>query len=197
MKITQSIFELGAAKAAQFPEPALPEIVFMGRSNVGKSSLLNTITGKKKLALVSGTPGKTQQINFFRINGAMRFVDLPGYGFAKASASEREKWGALIAQYLESERPIGLVLQLIDARLPFQDLDRQVLSWLVELEMPIQVVATKFDKLNQKEKSRQARVLGEGVLSTGCGSDILPFSSMTGVGKVDLIRAIGRAAGLE
>jgi len=196
MKITEASFEIGAASAEQFPEPSMPEIVFLGRSNVGKSSLLNTITGKKQLALVSGTPGKTQQINFYRINNVLRFVDLPGYGYAKASAKERENWGRLIAQYVETNRPIGLVLQLLDSRIPFQDLDMQVLLRLVSLQMPIQIVATKIDKLNQKEMSSQSRILAAGVRSCGCGSDILPFSSHTGAGKVELIRLIFNAAGV-
>jgi GTP-binding protein len=196
MKITQSIFELGAASATQFPEPDLPEIVFLGRSNVGKSSLLNTITGKKGLAKISSTPGKTQQINFFRINDVMRFVDLPGYGFAKASAQARDKWGKLIMRYLDSDRPIGLVLHLIDSRHSFQELDSQVMKWMVQLEMPIQVIATKFDKLNQKQKAKQGKVLADGVLSTGCGSTIMPFSSVKGTGKVELIRLIFNAAGI-
>lgn len=194
MKITSATFELGAAKPAQFPEPAMPEVVFLGRSNVGKSSLLNAITGKKNLAKVSATPGKTQQINFFTINEKMRFVDLPGYGYAKASAGDRDAWMALISAYLNAERPLALILQLIDSRHPMQKNDAEVLAWMMEQQFPVQIVLTKVDKLNQKQRAKQGKELLAAIRELGCGSDLMPFSALKGIGKIELLRRIEAAS---
>lgn len=194
MKITFATFEISAANTHQFPKPTFPEIVFAGRSNVGKSSVLNSITSKKNLAKVSGTPGKTRLINFFLINNAIRFVDLPGYGYAQVSVSEREVWRKLIESYLISQRPIALIILLIDARLPLQQLDAQMIEWLVEPQMPLQIVLTKIDKLKQSERAKQQKELLHAVQRLGCGSDLILFSSVTGEGKRELLHRIELSA---
>ena len=188
-------FEIGAVSEKQFPEADLPEIAFVGRSNVGKSSLLNSLVGAKQLARVSSTPGKTQEINFFRIDDAYRFVDLPGYGYAKASQQKRRSWGQLITTYFESGRPLALVVQLIDSRLPLQDSDARVLRWYVEEGFPVQVVLTKIDKLKQGERVRQERKLRADLEELGYRNKILLLSSLKGIGKKELMRTILSAIG--
>ncbi len=193
MKITSTTFEISAASSSQFPNPTVPEIVFAGRSNVGKSSLLNSIAGKKNLAKVSGTPGKTRLINFFLINDNFRFVDLPGYGFAHVSMQERHRWRTLIESYFESERRIALVVVLIDARLPAQTLDKQMIEWLMSLQQSIQIVLTKIDKLKQSERAKQIKNLLKTFEQIGCFSKHIPFSSVTGEGKIELLKRLDEA----
>lgn len=190
MNFSHAIFEISAAHSRQFPRPDLPEIVFMGRSNVGKSSLLNTLTGRTQLARVSATPGKTQQINFFRIDSHARFIDLPGYGFAKVSQSTRESWRTLIHSYFASERPIAMVLQLVDMRHPLQANDAEILEWLVEGGFPVHIIMTKADKISQKDKAHNTRIITDAVRMCGCGDHPLPFSSVKGTGKRELITHI-------
>jgi GTP-binding protein len=145
---------ISAAHTWQFPDPSLPEIVFVGRSNVGKSSLINHLTGVKKQAKVSSTPGKTQLINFFSYS-PYTFVDLPGYGFAKVSKSLREKWGKLIHTYLETRQNIGLIILLIDLRhSPSQD-DMVFAEWASTKNVPIIVIYTKSDKLSLALQKQQ------------------------------------------
>lgn len=188
-------FEIGAASPHQFPEATLPEIAFAGRSNVGKSSLLNALLGAKQLARVSTTPGKTQEINFYRVDDSMRFVDLPGYGYAKASQTRRRSWGKLITDYFESGRPLALVVQLIDSRLPLQESDARVLRWFVEEGFPVQAVLTKVDKLKQGERVRQERTLGAALEELGYRNRVLPLSSLKGIGRKELLQSIFLAAG--
>ncbi|MBE0644703.1 MAG: YihA family ribosome biogenesis GTP-binding protein [Bacteroidetes bacterium] len=186
----RTLFETGAATPQQFPTADFPEIAFAGRSNVGKSSLLNMLVGAKQLARVSSTPGKTQQINFFLVDGRMRFVDLPGYGYAKASQKDRREWGKLITTYFEIGRPIAMVLQLIDSRLPLQESDAQVMQWLVQQGLPLQVALTKVDKLKQGERVRQERSLGEAFLQLGYRGNCIMLSSLKGTGKKELLTSI-------
>jgi len=190
-----AIFEIGAASQQQFPEPLLPEVAFVGRSNVGKSSLLNSLVGSKQLARVSSTPGKTQEINFFRIDDSYRFVDLPGYGYAKASQQKRRSWGQLITRYFESDRPIAMVIQLIDSRLPLQESDARVLRWYVEEGFPVQVVLTKIDKLKQGERVKQERKLRAALEDMGYRNKVILLSSLKGIGKKDLMKTILSAIG--
>lgn len=188
--IREAIFEFSAGSRKQFLEAVCPEIVFIGRSNVGKSSLLNMLCNRKQLAKTSGTPGKTQTINFFKINGAFRFVDLPGYGFAKVSLTQQQAWARIIGAYLESGRPISLVVSLLDARHRVQENDKTVLAYLVQRNMPMQVVLTKADKLTQKELAQQRKSVGAQLHELGVQADPLFISSHTGRGKKELIQAI-------
>ncbi len=191
----QAIFEIGAASPQQFPEPTLPEIAFAGRSNVGKSSLLNTLVGTKQLARVSTTPGKTQEINFYRIDESFRFVDLPGYGYAKTSQQRRRSWGKLITTYFDSGRPLAMVVHLIDSRLTLQDSDARVLRMFIEGGFPVQVVLTKIDKLKQGERVRQERVLASALEDLGYRNRLILLSSLKGIGRKDLLQSIFLAAG--
>ena len=190
MKVQSAIFEISAGTTKQFPPPLFPEVVFAGRSNVGKSSLLNALTGRSKLAKVSSTPGKTRLINFFLINSSFRFVDLPGYGFAHTSATEQNKWRVLMESYFRSARPISLVLLLIDSRIPIQKSDLRMFAWMNELNQPLQIVLTKIDKLKQKEASKQRSYFIDEFYSRGNEESLIEFSSVSGTGRERLGKTI-------
>ena len=158
----------------------LPEVAFVGKSNVGKSSLINTLLGRKSLVKTSATPGKTQQINFFLINGAWRFVDLPGYGFAKVPPRVRQDWERLITTYLR-ERPClrGVVL-IVDARHDPSPLDLTMKAWLEEAAIPTVLVVNKMDKLKRAGQQRQLALLGGALAAEG---EPVAFSAQTGLGR--------------
>ena len=181
------VFETSFGKASQLTQSDLVEITFAGRSNVGKSSLINKIFNRRALARVSAVPGKTATINFFRLEN-VRFADLPGYGYAKVSHGEKERWGDLIETYFNSERRIGLVFQLIDMRhAPTKD-DLMMVDFLIENEFPFVVVLTKKDKLSKKQQEERLRALQT---ELPCADQIhmVPFSAMNGDG-VEELRAI-------
>lgn len=158
MDIKDSRFITSSSAHSQCPPPDLPEFAFIGRSNVGKSSLINMLTARKNLAKVSGKPGKTQLINHFQINNAWYLVDLPGYGWAKVSKSEKQKWGEMIHDYLLERRNLMLIFVLIDIRLPPQPIDMEFINWLGENGIPLALVFTKADKLSHnKNQSSVAR----------------------------------------
>ena len=153
-----------AAKLEQCPPPDLPEIVMSGRSNVGKSSLINALADNKKLAKISQTPGKTRLVIYFNVDNQLLLTDLPGYGYAKVSQSEKERYSKLADQYLHSDRPICMVLHLLDIRHKPNQHDIQMIAWLVESGLPWQIVLTKVDKLSrtqaQKQRQEIAKFLG-------------------------------------
>jgi GTP-binding protein len=167
---SQAAFLRAAARAADFPPPGPPEIAFAGRSNVGKSSAINAITGRKALARTSKTPGRTQTINFFTLGEEARLVDLPGYGYARVPQSMRDAWRALVADYLQSASVVCVVI-VMDARHPLTPLDEQLLGWLGDV--PRLLLFSKADKLSRSE---QARLLAT-VKSRGNAT--LLFSSVT------------------
>ena len=178
------VFETSFGKASQLTQSDLVEIAFAGRSNVGKSSLINKIFNRRALARVSAVPGKTATINFFRLEN-VRFADLPGYGYAKVSHGEKERWGDLIETYFNSERRIGLVFQLIDMRhAPTKD-DLIMVDFLIENEFPFVVVLTKKDKLSKKQQEERLRALQT---ELPCADQIhmVPFSAMNGDGVEEL-----------
>ena len=190
-------FLLSATAAAQFPAPSVAEIAFLGRSNVGKSSLLNAMVGEKA-ARVSSTPGRTRAINFFLVSESNSkknaiFADLPGYGYAKISKSVSAEWPAFIEPYLAERETLALCVCLVDACVPPRPNDRQLLDWLHSQERPFQVVATKADKLSGNERTRNLAALKEG-LGTG---DILLVSAKTGRGIPELWKAIAEAAEMQ
>jgi GTP-binding protein len=170
------------------PDATLPEVAFAGRSNVGKSSLINRLVHRKKMARVSNTPGRTREINFFRVNDDFVLADLPGYGYAKISKEARAAWRPLIESYLEGSSQLRGIVQLLDARHdPSRD-DLQMLEFLAELGAPTIVVATKTDKLSRAQVP--ARI---GELARAAGIDeeqIIPFSAVTGAGRDELAEAI-------
>ena len=144
--------------AAQLPSSTLPEVSFAGRSNVGKSSLINKLFGRKKLAMVSSTPGKTATINFF-VSGNVNFVDLPGYGYAQVSKTEKERWARLIDEYFNQDRRFALVCCLVDIRHDVSDLDIGMTRFLQHMEIPFAIVFTKADKLSRSKAFQQKRAL--------------------------------------
>lgn len=177
-------FELTAALAEQLPFDELPEVAFSGRSNVGKSSLINRLVERKGLARTSATPGKTASINFYRLDG-MRMVDLPGYGYAKVSDAERKRWNALIQGYFDADRDLRLVLQLVDMRHAPSKEDRQMINYFVEAGIPFIVVMTKADKLNKTERAAREAAMKEEFADLD-GILTVPFSAVTGEGAVEL-----------
>ncbi len=170
-------FEASYGTAEQLPASDLPEIAFAGRSNVGKSSLLNRLFQRKALARVSNTPGKTATVNFYRVQEA-RFVDLPGYGYARVSESEKKRWSDLMEGYFTSGRDIRLVVQLLDMRHPSTQDDRNMIEYLLQAGMPFILVLTKRDKLNKTQ--HQARL--DAFHAEFSGYPILPFSALNGEG---------------
>ena len=189
MKITKAELEAVAVKASQYPPEDLPEIAFAGRSNVGKSSLLNLITGRKSLARVSGSPGKTRTINFYRCNDEFRIVDLPGYGFAKVSKKESEKWGAMIEGYLENRSTLLKVVQLVDIRHKPSAQDVQMYDYLKYYGLDGIVAATKADKLGTNEKAKALRLIRQ---TLGMKKDdiLIPVSALKRTGDGDLLDAM-------
>jgi GTP-binding protein len=180
-------FEASYGTVAQLPEPTTPEVSFVGRSNVGKSSLLNKLIGRKQLAKVSSQPGKTANINFFDVDG-VRFVDLPGYGFAKVSRAEKQRWADLIGGYFEQERSFNLVVALVDIRHDAQKLDLDMLAYLEEAGLPFVVALTKADKLSRSKQAQQRSSLAR---QFGLdASQMIVTSSETGVRIPELRRAI-------
>lgn len=164
-----------------------PEIAFLGRSNVGKSSLMNSLLQVTGLARTSSTPGRTQSLNFFLINESFYFVDLPGYGYAKVSKDKRQEWGRLIEKYLAERQQLVLSILIVDARHEPSPLDLQMKSWLQHFELPYLVVSTKADKLSVNER-RKSWQLAKKVLDTDC---IVQYSSVTREGAKEIWNAIG------
>ncbi len=192
MKIDSASFYKSVSDLKGLPASSLPEIVFVGRSNVGKSTLLNSLTGRKALAKTSSTPGKTQLINYFTINERCYFVDLPGYGYAKVAKGQRYEWGRLLGGYIRERDHIALVVLLIDSRHPDMESDRQMMEFLEYYERPYGIVLTKYDKLKQKEKSRAKRALKSCSLKT---KFIVNYSALSGEGKDDLLEQLDNYTG--
>lgn len=159
MKIVSAEFVCSAGSESECPPGDLPEIAMSGRSNVGKSSLLNALLGRRALAKVSSTPGKTQRLNFFLVNERFHVVDLPGYGFAKAPASARNEWSRMMQSYLRTRRQLVATLQLLDCRHAPSKEDREMVGWLVKEDMPFCIVATKSDKLAVTKRPAALRML--------------------------------------
>lgn len=181
---------LGGMETADGWRPAttLPEVTFSGRSNVGKSSLINALVRRHSFARVSNTPGRTRQINFFEVNGTFVLADLPGYGYARISRERRAEWRPLIEGYLKHSPHLRGVVQLLDARHAPSTDDLQMLEFLAELETPTIIVATKVDKLRAAE--REARVRALAVEAGVDAAQVIPFSAVTGEGRDELAQAI-------
>ncbi len=188
MKLESALFEGAAGLATQLPAVDLPEIVFSGRSNVGKSSLINRLVNRKTLARTSATPGKTATINFYRLD-TLRLIDLPGYGYAKVSDKEKRRWQELIGGYFADDRDLRLVLQLVDMRHPPSKDDYQMMEYMVAQEIPFLVVLTKSDKLNKTERAARLEALRQ-ELAAYEGITAIPFSAVTGEGVEDLRRIL-------
>ena len=182
-------FEAAFGTLKQIPESDLPEIVFAGRSNVGKSSMLNRIFNRKNLARVSSVPGKTITINFFRVED-VRIVDLPGYGYAKVAKGEKRRWAEMMEGYFQSPRNIRLVVQIVDMRHKPSEDDYIMMRFLQDAGLPFIVAATKSDKLNKTQYNQRKEALREELAEFGDDLVILPFSSEKGEGTDELKRII-------
>ena len=189
MKITSAEFVKSAFSYEHWIEDDRPEIAFLGRSNVGKSSLINSLLQRKGLARTSNTPGRTQSINYFLINDAFYFVDLPGYGYAKVSKSMRADWGVMAEEYLSQREQLVLCVQLIDSRHDPTKLDLQLNEWLNFNGKPHLAVATKTDKLSTNQLSKQLKAIRLALKF----SDVIAYSSETGNGRDEVWRSIERA----
>ena len=184
---------MSAGFPEQFPADNLPQIAFSGRSNVGKSSLINALLGRKSLARVSGSPGKTITANFYNIDRQYYLVDLPGYGFAKRPDSEREKWSTLMGAYFDNNPNLRLVVQLIDRKVgPTRD-DDQMLSWLYETRTPYIIAATKADKLNVTDRKKNLDLLSADQMILD-GTHVIAFSALKGDGRDEILSIIERKA---
>ncbi|MEJ2109533.1 MAG: ribosome biogenesis GTP-binding protein YihA/YsxC [Acidobacteriota bacterium] len=182
-------FVKSAVSERDFLVEGIPEVVFTGRSNVGKSSLINRLAENRKLARTSSTPGKTQSINYYRLNGTFLFVDLPGFGYAKAGKNAIRKWKDLIERYFHKQSTIALVIQLVDSRMPPTETDVQLSEWLDALQLPRMVVATKSDKLSNNQKSLQSRLISSSI----GGRSIVMSSAKTGEGCREIWKQVQQA----
>ena len=189
MKVLSAAFVLSATKPGHYPPTELPEVAFVGRSNVGKSSLINALVGRKGLARTSNTPGRTQEINFFRVNDRIGFVDLPGYGYAKVPEALRRQWGPMIETYLRERPTLRLVVLILDCRRDPSGEDLQLLDWLRHYGIACLPVMTKIDKLSRNELTERLRVIAA-VLATSPPALPLCFSARNREGKEALWREI-------
>lgn len=189
MKITSASYVKSAVRPEHYPGDGRPEIAFVGRSNVGKSTMLNVLLNKKGLAKTSKTPGKTQTVNFFNVNEKYYFVDLPGYGYARVSKVVREQWASVMTDYLRARRPLRVVVVLLDSRHKPADQDFDLLDLLEQAEVPSLIVATKCDKLRPNELATSIRTIRK-TLDLDGEAIIIPFSAHSKQGLRDVWNVI-------
>lgn len=192
LNIQKANLRISAGQPGQFPRDAVPQVTFSGRSNVGKSSLINTLLGRKSLARVSSAPGKTITVNFYDVDGKLFLVDLPGYGYAKRTFSDKQQWSSLTDGYFTKNPNIdllSLIVQLIDIRVGVTADDKMMLDFLTESELPFIIVATKADKPNKTERAKGLEAIASHP-SVPEGTPIIPFSSLSGEGKNELWQQI-------
>ena len=170
---------------SKLPENTLPEIAFAGKSNVGKSSLINTLMNRKSYARISATPGKTQTINFYNINQELYLVDLPGYGYAKVSEQEKKKWGRMVENYLHGSKQLRAVFLLIDIRHDPSANDKMMYDWIAAQGYYPIIIATKLDKIKRSQKDKQVKAVRQG-LGLLPGTKVIPFSSVTQQGRAEI-----------
>lgn len=189
MEIKKAEFVISAVKKAQYPEDGRPEIAFVGRSNVGKSTLINTLTNRRKLVKVSSTPGKTRLINFFLINDNIYFVDLPGYGYAKVSKKEKENWGYIMEQYLVERDQLKKIVLLVDSRHKPTGDDINMYNWIKHYNYEVLVVGTKLDKLKRNDINKNKKIIRD-TLKMDKDDKILLISSLNKEGKEEVLEQI-------
>ena len=195
MKIISAEFVKSTVTRKDYPGEPLPEVAFAGRSNVGKSSLINTLLNKKNLARISSTPGRTQTINFFRINQKFFFVDLPGYGFAHVPMEVKKKWKPMVEEFLSGDSRLKLVILIIDVRRDPNPEDATLLEWFRQYTLPFLVVMTKVDKVSRNEAGKRKQDLKR---SFGLQEEeIIPFSAVTGEGRNEIWKKIEWAVGIR
>lgn len=199
LNIQNTNLKMTAGLASQFPADPIPQIALSGRSNVGKSSLINTLLGRKSLARVSSTPGKTITVNFYEVDKKLFLVDLPGYGFAARNPADRDKWSSLTDGYFTKNKNADLirgVVQLVDSRVGITNDDAMMLDWMNASGIPYILVVTKVDKLNKTERQKNLTAIAEDELIRE-GTPIIPFSSLKGEGKAELWSAISELTGVK
>ncbi|MFZ3101368.1 MAG: ribosome biogenesis GTP-binding protein YihA/YsxC [Desulfitobacteriaceae bacterium] len=189
MIIKNAEYVASAVNPGQYPEEDIPEIAMAGRSNVGKSSLINRFLGRRNLARTGGTPGKTRTLNFYRVNEAWFLVDLPGYGYAKVAKEIKDQWGKMMEEYLGRRENLLAVLQIVDIRHPPSQEDQEMQRWLRKKGIPTLVVATKVDKVPRGQWPKHLKIIAES-FNINDWQLILPFSAETGIGKEELHEAI-------
>lgn len=189
MEVKQAEFIISAVKKSQYPKDNFKEIAFVGRSNVGKSSLINTIVNRRKLVKVSSTPGKTRLINFFMINKKFYFVDLPGYGYAKISKSQKDSWRKIIETYLTRREQLKAIILLLDSRHKPTSDDVTMYNWIKYYKYNVIVVATKIDKLSKNQLNKNLKIIRD-TLDLDSNHKILTFSSLNKFGKDQLLNEI-------
>ncbi|MBE6538731.1 MAG: YihA family ribosome biogenesis GTP-binding protein [Ruminococcaceae bacterium] len=192
LNIQKANLRISAGQPGQFPRDAVPQVTFSGRSNVGKSSLINTLLGRKSLARVSSAPGKTITVNFYDVDGKLFLVDLPGYGYAKRTFEDKKQWSSLTDGYFTKNPNIdllSLIVQLIDIRVGVTADDKMMLDFLTESELPFIIVATKADKPNKTDRTKGLEAIASHP-SVPEGTPIIPFSSLSGEGKNELWQQI-------
>jgi GTP-binding protein len=195
MRITSAQFCRSAVAPRDFPKDARPQVGFAGKSNVGKSSLLNALVRMHRLARISSTPGCTRQINFFLINDRLYFVDLPGYGYAKVSKQERESWKKIIEGYLIDNPSLKLLILILDVRREPDESEHLFVEWLKLHRIPYLIVVTKIDKVSRSVLAKQTQVIRQ-ALGESADRDVVHFSAKTGEGRLEILARIAQAAGL-
>jgi len=188
MLIKSAEFMTSAVRPQQYPAPDLPEFAFAGRSNVGKSSLINTLVSRRKLVQTSSVPGKTRLINFFRVNEAFMLVDLPGYGYARVSEAEHRKWRPMIEQYLSGRESLKAVVVILDIRRTPNEEDAQLLNWLDRREIPSVLIVTKADKLSKTAQAKQRALIAAALEVEP--DELVLFSAKTRQGREELWRIL-------
>ena len=189
MIIKEAILETVCGISSSFPKNKFPEIAFAGKSNVGKSSLINALMNRKALARTSSSPGKTQTVNFYRVNGNLYYVDLPGYGYAKVSEEIKAKWGKMIERYLHTSEQLKAVFLLIDIRHEPSANDKLMYSWVREQGFKPIIIATKLDKINRSQVPKHIKMLKES-LNLEKDTKVFPFSALNKQGKEEIIEEI-------
>lgn len=184
MKVNNVEMIMSAVRPEQYPKEGYPEFALAGRSNVGKSSFINKMIGRKSLARTSSKPGKTQTLNFYKIEEQLFFVDVPGYGYAKVSKTDRATWGDMINEYLMTREQLHAVVQIVDLRHPPTADDRMMYDFLVQYEIPAIVIATKADKIAKGKRDKHKRIVREG-LQMRIDDPVIVFSSEKGIGVVE------------
>ena len=188
MKVTSAEFITSAVKKSDYPEEFLPEVAFAGRSNVGKSSLINTLVNRKHLVRTSSSPGRTQTLNFFRINNQVNFVDLPGYGFAKVPLKVKAQWKKMVENYLKYRTTLQLVIILLDIRRTPSSDDASLMRWLENFNIPFLIVLTKTDKLSHNKCSAQQKIIRDLLLLKR--EEVVCFSAVTRKGRQEILKRI-------
>ena len=185
MKVINTEFVTGAVSSKQYPKEPFPEFAFVGRSNVGKSSLIRSLLNRKKLVRISSTPGKTREINFFRINEKLMFADLPGYGFARVTPALQKKWKQMIEEYLINREPLMAIVFIVDIRRKPTELDITLKEWLEDLDRNYILVITKSDKLSGVERSKQTKIIKSAFMGANALAAIT-YSSKNHLGRKEL-----------